>query len=112
LSALVNQALGVGDGARTVFALMATTGGAVEPVQASGGVSAVYLNGASSEGWTVSGGYAPAITFSTPPAAGVRVSADFDVLWLCRFAEDVADFENFSALLWRWGTVKLQTTRP
>jgi hypothetical protein len=60
----------------------------------------------------VSGGYSPAITFATPPAAGVRVSADFDVLWLCRFAEDVADFENFSALLWRWGTVKLQTTRP
>jgi hypothetical protein len=113
LSALFAQTLGVGDGTRAVFPLLAVTGEAVEPVQASSGVSAVYLDGAAqSGGWTVSGGYAPAITFATAPAAGVTVTADFGVLWLCRFAEDVADFENFSALLWRWGTVKLQTTRP
>ena len=113
LSARVGQTLGVGDGSRTVFPLLAATGGAVEPVQASNGVAAVYLNGAlQGSGWSASGGYAPAIAFATPPGAGVTVSADFGVLWLCRFAGDVADFENFSALLWRWGTVKLQTTRP
>ena len=113
VSALVAQTLGVGDGVQTAFRLLAATGGAVEPVQAISGVSAIYLNGvASLGGWSVSGGYAPSITFATPPGADVTVSADFGVLWLCRFAEDIADFENFSALLWRWGTVKLQTTRP
>ena len=30
---------------------------------------------------------------------------------LCRFSEDVADLENFMALLWTWGSVKLQTVR-
>ena len=113
LSALAGQTLGVGDGARTVFGLIATTGGAAEPVQATSGVAAVYLNGvAQSGGWSVSPGYLPAIVFASAPAAGVTVSADFGVLWLCRFAEDVADLENFLALLWRWRTVKLQTTRP
>jgi hypothetical protein len=113
LSALAGQPLGVGNGTQTMFALLSATGGAVEPVRATSGVSAVYLNGAvQTGGWSVAGGYLPALVFTNPPAAGVAVSADFGVLWLCRFAEDVADFENFSALLWRWRTVKLQTTRP
>jgi len=113
LSALAGQTLGVGNGSQSVFPLLAATGGAAEPVQATSGVLAVYLNGvAQTSGWSATGGYAPAISFLTPPGAGVTVSADFDLLWLCRFAEDVADFENFSALLWRWGAVKLQTTRP
>ncbi len=113
LSNVVGQALGVGDGSQTDFPLVAATGSAVEAVQATSGVSAVYLNGApQASGWSVSAGYAPTIVFATPPAAGVAVSADFGLLWLCRFAEDVADLENFMALLWSWRTVKLQTTRP
>ena len=113
LSALARQTLGVGDGSNTVFPLLAATGAASEPVQASGGVTGVYLNGvAQPTGWSVAGGYAPALHFAAPPGAGVAVSADFNLLWLCRFAEDVADFENFQSLLWCWGTVKLQTTRP
>ena len=113
LSAFGAQALGVGNGTQTLFPLLAGTGGGVEPVQATSGVSALYLNGVTlAGGWSLAGGYLPGIVFVTPPAAGVAVSADFGVLWLCRFAEDVADFENFLTLLWRWGTVKLQTTRP
>lgn len=113
LAAQRGATLGVGDGSQTLFPLLATTGGAVEPVQASSSVSVVYLNGVpQTAGWSVSGGYAPAIAFAAPPGAGVTISADFDLAWLCRFSADVADFENFSALLWRWGAVKLQTTRP
>ena len=113
LSTLVGQAIGTGDGSTTVFALVAPAGGALEPVQATSGVSAIYLNGNPLvTGWSVSGGYLPAITFTTAPAANVGVSADFGLLWLCRFAEDVADLENFMTLLWSFKSVKLQTTRP
>ena len=46
------------------------------------------------------------------PAAGVAVSADFGVLWLCRFADDVADFEEFMAMLFGLqSTLKLTTAR-
>jgi hypothetical protein len=113
LSLASGQALGVGDGATTLFPLVRGYAGYVEPVLATSGVSAVYLNGAAqSTGWSVTPGYAPAIQFAAPPPPGALVSADFGVLWLCRFAEDVADLENFMALLWRWGSVKLRTVRP
>ncbi len=81
-------------------------------MQGTSGVSAVYLNGASAGGWTVSSGYAPAITFATAPGAGVAVTADFGLLWLCRFAEDVQDFEEFMAMLFTLKTLRLSTTRP
>lgn len=113
LAALSGQALGAGDGVTTRFALVRSLAGYVEPVAATSGVSAVYLNGApQATGWSVSSGFYPAISFATAPGPGVAVSADFGALWLCRFAEDVADVENFMALLWRWGSVKLQTARP
>ncbi|HEY2250526.1 MAG TPA: glycoside hydrolase TIM-barrel-like domain-containing protein, partial [Planctomycetaceae bacterium] len=113
LSALTGQALGTGNGVQTVFPLVSGTENPVEPVQATSGVSAVYLDSAlQAAGWSVSSGYSPTITFATAPNADVAVTADFGVLWLCRFAEDVADFENFMALLWSFRSVKLQTTRP
>ena len=107
------QLLGAGDGVTTTFALKRSFGGYSEPVQATNGVSAVYLGGAAQGlGWSVTAGFYPAIVFAAPPAPGATVSADFGVMWLCRFAEDVADLENFMTLLWRWGSVKLQTVRP
>jgi hypothetical protein len=71
------------------------------------------LNGVSQpSGWTVSGGYLPAITFTSPPVAAAAITADFSILWLCRFAEDVQDFEEFMTMLWTLGTVRLTTVRP
>ena len=76
-------------------------------------IAAVYLNGfAQPSGWTVSSGYLPAITFAAAPAAGVAIAADFGILWLCRFAEDVQDFEEFMTMLWTLRTVRLMTVRP
>jgi hypothetical protein len=113
LSPVSGQALGTGTGAQTVFPLIVSwAGGYNEPVL-SASVTAVYLNGVpQSTGWTVSTGYAPTLTFTTPPAAGVTITADFAPLWLCRFADDTADFENFMTQLWRLNTLKLQTVRP
>ena len=112
LAAASQQPLGTGDGVTTTFPLKRSFGGYSEPLQATSGVSAVYLNGAQASGWSATAGFYPAIVLAAPPAPGATISADFGVLWLCRFAEDVADLENFMTLLWRWGSVKLQTVRP
>ena len=113
LAEVFGQNLGEGDGATTTFPLIRTMLNYAESAPETSGVSAVYLDGvAQGSGWSVTSGFYPAITFATAPAAGSLVSADFGVLWLCRFAEDVADLENFMTLLWRWQSVKLQTVRP
>jgi uncharacterized protein (TIGR02217 family) len=113
LGAATGQAIGAGDGATTAFALVQSIGAATLPVAGTSGVSAVYLNGvAQVSGWTVSSGYAPIVTFATAPTAGQAVTADFGVLWLCRFADDVQDFEEFVAQLFALRTLRLSTVRP
>jgi hypothetical protein len=52
------------------------------------------------------GGQNALFTF-TPPNADALLDAPL----LCRFAEDVADLENFMSLLWNWGSVKLSNVR-
>jgi hypothetical protein len=113
LSAVTGQAIGVGDGSETVFPLVASIGPYTGPVYGTSSVAAVYLNGvAQPNGWSVSSGYQPEITFTSAPSAGVGIAADFGVLWLCRFAEDVQDFEEFMTMLWALRTVRLVTVRP
>ncbi len=113
LSAVAGQAIGTGDGSTVTFPLVASLGPFTGPVAGTSGVSAVTLNGvAQGSGWSVSSGYAPAITFTAAPAAGVAIAASFGVLWLCRFAGDVAVFEQFMAQLFALKTLKLQTVRP
>ena len=113
LSTVAGQVLGNGNGSTTTFVLVRAFGAYTEPVAATAGVTAVYLNGVPlGSGWSVSSGYGPTITFTAAPGAGVVVTADYGLLWLCRFAEDVADLENFMSLLWNWRTIKLQMVRP
>jgi uncharacterized protein (TIGR02217 family) len=119
LGSVAGQAIGTGDGATTVFPLVASIPGSapgagyVGPVYGTSGISAIYLNGvAQGSGWSVSSGYLPAITFATAPGAGVAITGDFGVLWLCRFADDVQDFEEFMAQLFELRTLRLMTARP
>jgi hypothetical protein len=113
LAKVTGQVLGTGDGETVAFALSRSWGSYAEPVYGTSGVSAVYLDGvAQGSGWSVSSGYAPVITFAKAPETGVPVSADFGVLWLCRFTDDVLDFEEFMTMLFELQVVKLQTTKP
>jgi uncharacterized protein (TIGR02217 family) len=113
LSVVTGQAIGAGDGSRTVFPLVASIGSYIGPVFKTSGVVSVYIDGvAQPSGWSVSNGYKPAVEFTSAPRAGAAISADFRVLWLCRFAEDVQDFEEFMTMLWSLRTVRLMTVRP
>jgi uncharacterized protein (TIGR02217 family) len=113
LTAVTGQTIGTGDGSTTAFPLVASVGVYTGPVYGTPGVSAVYLDGvAQASGWSVSSSYAPVINFSSAPAADVAVTADFSVLWLCRFADDVQDLEEFMAQLYQLRTLRLVTVRP
>jgi hypothetical protein len=114
LSAVSDQTLGVGDDVSSRFALIRSFGGYDEPVAGTSSVSAAYLDGvAQSVGsWSVTSGYAPAIVFAVAPPIGAVVSADFEALWLCRFAEDALDLEEFMSMLFELRTVNLSTVRP
>ena len=113
LSDVTRQTIGVGDGSQIVFPLAVSIGSYTGPVYGASGVTSVYLDGvAQAGGWSVSSDYLPAIAFTTAPGTGVAVTADFNLLWLCRFADDVQDLEEFMTMLWALRTVRLVTGRP
>jgi hypothetical protein len=45
------------------------------------------------------------------PAAGAVIGADFDFAYLCRFLDDVQDFENVMAGPWKAEGVKFRSVR-
>lgn len=107
------QALGTADGVTQSFPLVRGFAAYSEPAPGASGVSTVYENGVavSSSLYALTPGYQPAILFTAAPASGLVISADYGLLWLCRFSDDVIDLENFMALLWTLQMVKLQTVR-
>ena len=108
-NSMTDQGIGAGDGMTVAFSFVRTFGGQVEPVGWVTAVAAVYLAGAPvTSGWTVSGN---TITFATPPASGVVVSADFSYGFVCRFLEDTIDFEEFMDNLWQLKSLKFRQVR-
>lgn len=114
LAAVAGQPIGTGDGTTTSFPLVRSFGAYVEPVAATSGISAVYVDGAvaPSAAYSVTSGYGPSIVFTAPPPSGAAIAADFGLLWLCRFSEDGLDVEEFMAMLSELRVLKLQTVRP
>jgi uncharacterized protein (TIGR02217 family) len=113
-SIVTEQSLGVGDGVTATFPLVRAIGAYTETVAGTSGVAAAYLNGVAqpATAWSLASGGAPAIVFATPPRRGAAVSADFGALWLCRFADDGLDLEEFMTMLFTLGVVKLTTVKP
>jgi len=105
------QAFATGDGATTSFTLARSLGGFLEPVSWVTTLSNVYLNGASqSSGFSLT--TPNTLVFTSPPGAGVVVSADFTYAFNCRFLDDQMDFEEFMANLWRLASMKFRSVKP
>jgi hypothetical protein len=131
LHRVVGQELGTGDGAQTDFQLSRVwnwwyteypqfppfAAGYGEGGQDYGGEGAgvpiwetpyLYLDGVE-----VNAGYAISqsglVTFETPPAAGVAVTADFDFFYKCRFKEDYAALSLFAPKAWNIDAICLVT---
>ena len=73
LSTLQNQLVGVGDGMTTSFPMQRTTGAFTEPLAGVASLSpARRWRLTPAAVWSLSGGYEPTLTLSTPPASGAR----------------------------------------
>ena len=105
------QAIGIGDGATTVFTLVRTLGGFTDPVGWATTLSNVYLNGvAQTSGVSL---LAPnMLTLAIAPGAGVVITADFSYAFQCRFLDDQNDFENFASGLWTVQSLKFRSVKP
>ena len=107
-------AQGTGDGTTTVFTLQRTVGEAVEPVGYvfNADLSAVYVAGVLQDPTSYTFTSPNTLTFNTAPAYGSQITATFRYYFICRFAADAQDFEEFMANLWTLHEVKLMTVIP
>ena len=116
-NARLAEPIATGNGSTVTFQLVrrmpagAAPGlGFSEPIIAPNTISAVYLNGVSQPNpgvWTA--GSNGLFSFTTAPAPGAVITADFTYYFLVRFHDDNADFENFLVQLWTLKQVKLQS---
>jgi uncharacterized protein (TIGR02217 family) len=112
-NSVTNQAIGTGDGSMKTFTMFRSIDGWTGPVAYVSLTTAVYLNGVlQSSGWSVTNGapYAT-ITFTSAPGNGATITATFTYDYICRFSEDVQDYEEFMSLLAMCKVVKFQTVR-
>jgi hypothetical protein len=110
-NAVTGQLFATGDGATTSFTMMRMLGGFLEPVGWVTSIANVYLNGTAqpSSGYSLT---APnTLMFSTAPASGATVSADFSYAFNCRFLDDKMDFEEFMANLWKLESMKFRSVK-
>jgi uncharacterized protein (TIGR02217 family) len=107
-NAVTGQEIATGDGATTVFQLVRTLGGFIEPVTAPNTVSNIYLNSAVTTAYTVDP-TTGLITFTTAPAAGAVITADFSYYWRVRFLADSYDFDYFLYQLWSLSQLEFQS---
>lgn len=81
----------------------------------------IYAWGAQLERWPSASGYLATttaivqplgvVTFSSAPAAGVAVTADFSYYYRLRFKQDINEFEQFMNNLWALKTLELVSER-
>jgi uncharacterized protein (TIGR02217 family) len=111
---VTQQVLGSGDGVSQFYPIVRTFGPFNEPVVPNlSREMNVYADGIkhNPSEWVIPNldvAY-PQIYFTTPPAAGVVVMADFWYYFRVRFADDSNDYENFMAQLWSLKQIKLQS---
>ena len=109
-NAVTTQALGTGDGTTTNFTFVRTLGGFSESVGWVTGTPTIYLDGAAqTRGYTITP--PNIVTFSSAPASGVAVTADFTYAFQCRFLDDAMDFENLAQNLWAVKVVKFRSVK-
>lgn len=105
------QAFATGDGATTSFTMMRVLGGFFEPVGWITNLANVYLNGVAQSAASYSLAAPNTLIFTSAPAGGQTVSADFSYAFNCRFLDDRMDFEEFMSNLWRLSSMKFRSVK-
>jgi uncharacterized protein (TIGR02217 family) len=110
------QFIGTGDGFRTTWALVRSVGSIYEePIGGVNALTEVRINGVVQSGSTYSVWYNdrwPSIKFNTPPANAATITATFSYYFLCRFANDNMNFEEFMGNYHRLRSCKFITVKP
>lgn len=107
---VASQVIGVGDGVTTTFPLIRDLGGWVEPIGAAANTPTVTVGGTVQAGWTIAGNL---LTFGSAPAAGAQIQvANLEFYFVCRFLDDVQDYENWSNDLWLLKSCKFTSVKP
>jgi uncharacterized protein (TIGR02217 family) len=113
-SYVTTGAQGTGDGTTTVFTLLRTVGEAAEPVGYvfNADFTAVYVAGTLQDPDSYTFTSPNQLVFNTAPANGAQITATFRYYFICRFATDQQDFEEFMTNLWSLHELKLTTVIP
>ena len=114
---LQNGFFGLGDGVTRTFPLWRSTsalGGGnvtfVERIQNVTALAGVYVNGSAISFGAFSQSNWPAtVTFTTAPSDGATLAWEGSYDYLCQFAEDTADFEEFMFQLWKLNSLKMES---
>jgi len=111
------QPLGVGNGSNRTFQLIKryASGGEIETriiAKPVSGTVKIYRDGVQAiTGWTVNTATG-LVTFTTAPASGVQVTADFDFDVPVRFDSDQMDITIETYQLGSWGQIQVLEIRP
>ena len=104
------QGIGSGDGHATQFQLVRSFGGFDEPMYFINGAPVIYLNGSKMlSGWSVDS-YGM-ITFTSAPAIGALITADFSFYYRVRFDKDLQEYNEFMYQLWELQTCELTSVK-
>jgi uncharacterized protein (TIGR02217 family) len=106
----IGSPLGTGDGSTTDFTFVRSLYGFLEPVglvDTDNSVS-VMIDGAvvASGDYEVSGN---TLAFDVAPAEGELITATFQFFYVCRFKEDLLEFEKFANRLWDLNSCKIRS---
>jgi uncharacterized protein (TIGR02217 family) len=107
--------IGTGDGTTTNFKLARPWGGFLEPVGYvfPADLTAVYLGGGAAINASTYSVTAPNnLVFTTAPAAGVAITADFAFYFQVRFGDDSLELEEFMSMLFELKECRLMQVLP
>lgn len=112
-NSVTDQQFGTGNGTTSAFPLTRTmtgTGGIVfnEPVFAPT-ITSIKIAGTPTVAYTL--GTQGLVTFTSPPGIGNALTWTGTYNWLCRFDDDVTDFEKFMSTFWKLGKIKFTTIK-
>jgi hypothetical protein len=107
----VGAALGKGDGATTDFVAQRTIGAYQGPADYVMNVDTVYADGVALDPSTWDLVLPNVIRMASAPASGVVLTVDFWWAYICQFADDRIDLDQFMWQIWELRSLKLRGVR-
>lgn len=108
--AVLDQAIGVGDGSTKKFQLARSLGGWLDAVYAPVGAQTIKVAGLTVSPVSISA--TGLVELASAPANGAAVTWSGGFGWRCRFADEMADFHRFMGSFFELKKLQLITIKP